>query len=151
MTRRAKIVVWVVVVALGLPCIGMGILFGLMMYLARTYPSPLGYQAYMGGLVTCAGTYKLKSGERLEVKVDRGLVDFELFAEDGHKILKNDLYPSTFHKWSLCIDDQKWVWLDSGDIGTWVWTTYTSADWHGKQVKGNAALEASAPKEIRIR
>jgi hypothetical protein len=116
----------------------------------------------VGGVLTCSrktpgaggaplvmsrfGTYNVRD---LVVKVADvgGRVDFTV-QRNGNELAHSDISASANSRWILYVDTNDWIWLYSGDIGTYVWRPGPSGGYERVAVKENPEAASKVPPEF---
>ncbi len=79
------------------------------------------YEHWNKGNVDSFGAYiNNKEQLRLSVYNDNGLLRYMLI-QHTDTVLRSSENASIYQKWHLYLDDDNNFWVDSSDIGTWVW------------------------------
>ena len=75
-------------------------------------------------LVTKSGKYELTVNDKkylLDVKIINNIVYYNVIDDSGKEIIHSQETPSSLQKWGLFWDENNYLWVESSDIGGFVW------------------------------
>lgn len=105
---------------------------------------------YQGVLINKLGTYRI---EKMKYKLHVGMNDDKILwyvvrDDVGEEIIKSIEQASCLQKWSLYWDTNNWLWVESSDIGGFVWKKEKNGSYKQYPVIDDANLYKIMPQEI---
>jgi hypothetical protein len=88
------------------------------------------YKDWKGGYLDTFGKYIMqKEPTTLDVYNAKGLLRYSLIVNKD-TALKSKENASIYQRWFLYLDEQRNLWVESSDIGVWVWCKSANGKYH---------------------